>query len=97
MHQANKVTPQFPLGQVVGTPAALAVLARVQIDVRTLLDRHHSGDWGDMCRTDKRENDYAVSHGSRIFSAYNVSDDESVWIITESDRSSTTVLLPDDY
>ena len=62
-----------------------------------LIARHASGDWGDLDDSDKAQNDAAVKNGRRIFSAYQVTDDLKVWIITEADRSHTTVLLPSEY
>jgi len=61
-----------------------------------LLERHRSGDWGDLCAEDAEANDAAVKHGGRLLSSYKVGE-EVVWIITESDRSVTTLLLPEDY
>lgn len=85
------------LGRVVGTPAALEALAAAGADVLDLLARHARGDWGDLGAEDKRLNDRAVKEGSRLLSAYLVGDGVKVWIITEADRSVTTVLLPDEY
>lgn len=61
------------------------------------LARHLSGDWGDMDEEDKATNDWAVDNGSRILSSYNVREGLKVWIITEADRSATTILLPEEY
>lgn len=66
--------------------------------VQNSISRHASGDWGDMSEDDKKENEYSVDKQLRIFSAYNLKDsDKKVWIITEADRSATTVLFPDEY
>ena len=62
-----------------------------------LLARHVSGDWGDLCADDKQANDDAIVSGDRILSAYILSTGVKVWIITESNRQATTVLLPDEY
>jgi len=62
-----------------------------------ILARHVAGDWGDLDARDKALNDAAVKRGGRIFSAYQLTDDIRVWVITEADRSSTTVLLPSEY
>ncbi|MFH5803209.1 hypothetical protein [Alienimonas sp. DA493] len=90
--------PLFPLGQTVATPAALGLLqdhGRTPIE---FLTRHRSGDWGDLCAEDRTTNEQALADGCRILSAYNLGDGNSkVWIITEADRSCTTVLLPDEY
>jgi hypothetical protein len=85
----------LPLGRLVTTPAALELLN--QMDVCAALSRHVRGDWGDLCRQDKQSNDAAVYDSTRILSAYHDSGDHKFWIITEADRSVTTVLLPEDY
>jgi hypothetical protein len=87
--------PLFPLGRVVATPAALNALVVDGQDPAELLDRHRSGDWGDVPREDAAENRRSVRHGWRILSSYPV-DAGRVWIITEADRSSTCFLLPED-
>lgn len=89
--------PKFPPGQVVITPAALDVLSRNEMD--TALQRHLSGDWGDVCPGDREQNELALLQGLRLFSVYRASDgtDQKFWIITEADRSVTTILLPEDY
>jgi hypothetical protein len=86
---------KFPLGQVVITRRALDVLHRE--DVRTCLDRHANGDWGDVCEADRRENEISLNQRLRLFSVYHDRTGVKFWIITESDRSATTVLLPEDY
>ena len=68
-----------------------------EADLKTLLDRHARGDWGSLGSEDWEANDAAVMEGSRVFSAYRLPDDSKVWIITEADRSVTTVLLPEEY
>ena len=85
---------KFPLGQIVITPNALGKLASDEI--LNALDRHAQGDWGDLDKDDKLENDIALENGFRILSAYQ-SNGIKFWIITEADRSSTCVLLPEDY
>lgn len=87
----------IPLGRVVGTHAALEALAAAGADVVLLLARHARGDWGDLGTQDKRLNDRAVKDGTRLLSAYKLPDGVTVWIITEADRSVTTVLLPNEY
>ena len=87
--------PQFPLGQTVATPGALDLLSHTEISM--LLRRHSNGDWGDMCQDDKDSNDHALAMGEgRLFSSY-VTEKGKVWVITEADRSATTVLLPSEY
>lgn len=89
--------PLFSLGQVVATPGALELLEQHSKAASEFLARHHSGDWGDvLCDEDKELNDDALKDGSRLLSAYNVGNDK-LWIITEADRSSTSVLLPSEY
>jgi len=89
--------PLFALGQVVATPGALELLENQGQAPSQFIARHHCGDWGDeMCDEDRELNDAAVKDGSRLLSAYTVSN-EKIWVITEADRSSTTLLLPSDY
>lgn len=85
----------FQPGNIVATPAVLAAVPHCVIDVA--LARHLSGDWGDMSNADRQANEQALKDGSRLFSAYQVREDTRIWIITEADRSATTVLLPEDY
>jgi hypothetical protein len=61
------------------------------------LSRHQTGDWGIVCDDDKRENDFSVREGFRILSSYKTSNGEKLWVITEADRSVTTILLPSEY
>ena len=83
------------LGQVVATPG---VLDAVPGDyVLNALNRHASGDWGVVCEEDRKQNDYAAEHDERVHSAYLAPDGTKFWIITEWDRSCTTVLLPEEY
>lgn len=86
----------FSLGSIVATPAALSLLDEHQKSPAEFLRRHHTGDWGNLCQEDREANDAAVKHGDRIFSAYTF-DDAKIWIITEADRSSTCILLPEEY
>ena len=86
---------RFSMGRILGTPN---VLRTVWIDeIRDALYRHSNGDWGDVSQADWRSNDYAVRHGERILSAYITKEGQKFWIITEADRSATTILLPEDY
>ncbi len=89
--------PLFPLGQVVATPGALESLTQAGQDGAQLLSRHVTGDYGDIPAEDRQENELSVEKGFRIMSVYTLSTGEKVWIITEADRSSTTLLLPDEY
>ncbi len=88
---------KFEPGTIVATPGALALLARYGKAPREYLDRHLAGDWGDLDAHDKRENERALRTGARLFSAYTVSPLNTLWIITEADRSATTLLLPENY
>ena len=89
--------PLFPLGQVVATPGALRTLKEANQDPLELLSRHVTGDWGALCEEDKQENELSVEEGFRILSAYILTSGVKVWVITEADRSATTILLPSEY
>ena len=85
----------FRLGRIVATPNALESITHE--DILTGIKRHQAGDWGDVSGEDRAANDRALSEGSRILSAYDATNGTRFWIITEADRSVTTVLLPEDY
>jgi len=87
----------FPLGQVVATLGALAALERAKQPPTCFLARHAIGDWGELEPTDVAENKYSLIHGFRLLSSYQTDAGEKLWIITEADRSATTLLLPDEY
>jgi hypothetical protein len=91
---------KFPLGRIVATPGAVEVLGCKYLDTRLAVVnfalRHQSGDWGIVDDEDKRANDQAVMNGQRILSAY-MAGNTTIWVITEADRSVTTVLLPGEY
>jgi len=89
--------PKFPLGQIVATPGVLQALQATGQHPLQFLQRHASGDWGELCEEDKQENELSLRHGFRILSAYRLSDGTKLWIITEADRSATTLLLPSEY
>ncbi len=91
------VQSKFPLGQVVATPGALDALERASETPVAFIARHRLGDWGEVCDSDKKLNDDAVVQGERLMSAYSTRLGEKVWVITEADRSSTTLLLPEEY
>ena len=86
----------FALGQIVATPGVLEALREAGHAPDELLRRHVSGDWGDLDEHDRKENVQALRNGSRILSAYHLPDGVKIWIITEADRSSTTLLLPEE-
>ena len=89
-------SPLFPLGRIVATPAILEHFEHHGVDLHTRIDRHRHGDWGNISAADAEANEIAVRQGSRILSAYLVAG-RKVWIITEADRSATTVLFPSEY
>ena len=79
------------------TPGALEALSQAEQDPLELITRHVVGDWGDLEDEDKQENELSVNRQLRILSAYNLPTGGKVWVITEADRSSTTILLPSEY
>lgn len=87
----------FALGQIFATPGAIDACQEAEADPRTYLARHATGDWGDLGAEDKAANEAALTSGARIFSAYSLPTAERLWIITEADRASTTLLLPLEY
>jgi hypothetical protein len=87
----------FPLGRTVATPSALDALEEAGQMPAEFLRRHQTGDWGDLGAEDKKENDYSVANGFRILSAYHTKAGVKIWLITEHDRSATTLLLPEEY
>jgi hypothetical protein len=93
----NERQPLFALGQVVATPGALAALETAGQAPHEFLARHVVGDWGNLVEEDVRENERALKVGNRLFSAYNLNDGTRLWIITEYDRSVSTLLLPMEY
>lgn len=91
------VSPRFPLGLVVATPGALRALEESAESPFDFLYRHASGDWGELDEEDRRENELSLREGFRLLSAYRLRSGEKLWIITEADRSVTTLLLPEEY
>jgi hypothetical protein len=91
------MSARFSLGQVVATPGALQALKEAKQEPWEFLERHQSGDWGELSQQDKRENELSLRKGFRILSAYRTSKGVRLWIITEADRSATTILLPEEY
>jgi hypothetical protein len=87
----------FELGSVVATPGALSALHRSGQTPGEFLRRHRSGEWGSLDRDDEQANHDALREGGRILSSYRTLQDDTIWIITEADRSSTTLLLPSEY
>ena len=95
--QSQIKQPLFALGRLVATPGALELLTLAQQTPLEFLARHSRGDWGECCPEDASENDFSVKAGFRIFSVYRTCNGEKLWVITEADRSVTTLLLPSDY
>ncbi len=94
---STKPKPKFSLGECVATLGALAAFEQTGENITTFLARHQSGDWGEVDEQDTQENDISVVRDFRILSAYRLADGTRIWIITEADRSSTCVLLPEEY
>ena len=103
MNHTHRYEPRFELGQIVATPGVLEACSNVLM--QKCLTRHLTGDWGCVCDEDRQANDDALTHGERILSAYPIDPaqpcegfgENTLWIITEADRSATTFLLPDEY
>jgi hypothetical protein len=93
----DDMNARFSLGRVYATLGALEALNQTGQDGIEFLHSHQSGDWGCLSDEDKRENEFSVDRQLRIFSAYKLKDDTKIWIITEADRSVTTILLPEEY
>jgi hypothetical protein len=91
----HKCYPKFQMGQLLATPGAMSAL--VAHDIAWAIVRHLNGDWGILDEHDRKTNDEALKSGGRIFSVYLAQDGTKFWIITECDRSATTVLLPEEY
>ena len=88
---------KLKLGQIVATPGAIRAMEEANQIASEFLDRHVAGDWGEVGSEDWQENDLSVRQGYRVLSAYTLSTGKKIWIITEADRSATTILLPDEY
>jgi hypothetical protein len=86
---------KFPMGLLVATPGVLSQIP--QAEIQRALARHLTGDWGDVCEDDAQANEQALVDGTRILSAYHSGSGTKFWVITEADRSSTCVLLPEEY
>jgi hypothetical protein len=95
--QERGLKPKFPFGQIVFTPGALAALQATGQGPLQFLKRHVQGDWGELDREDRKENEFSLVNGFRLLSRYTLTDETVIWIITEADRSVTTILLPEEY
>lgn len=87
----------FPLGRTYATPGAIGALSESGQLPEEFLHRHQTGDWGEVCDADKQENEFSLEKGFRILSAYRTKVGTKSWVITEHDRSVTTLLLPSEY
>jgi hypothetical protein len=90
------MTPLFETGRIVATRGALNSLTVTGTNPLELVERHVSGDWGDVPPEDAKENEFSVKNGFRVMSSYRVGSDR-LWILTEADRSSSCLLLPSEY
>lgn len=97
MKLPTRTPEKFPLGRIVLTPSALDAFKKSSESPHTYLTRHATGDWGKTRDEDRRLNDAAVGNGTRLLSSYHLRSGEVVWVLTEADRSATTVLLPSEY
>lgn len=88
---------KFPPGQIVSTRGALAAMQEYQVSPANLLRRHLSGDWGSVPVEDAQFNEMALQSGGRLLSSFAIGEGIFIWVITESDRSSTTLLKPEEY
>lgn len=88
---------RFPLGCIFITPGAADLLAALDVSADSLVARHAAGDWGDIDAADRGLNERGLRDGDRVFSVYALAPDARVWVITEADRASTTVLQPEEY
>ena len=96
MQQPSK-QPAFELGQILATSGALMALQKAGQEPGEFLARHVNREWGDLSDEDRKQNDYSLEHGFRLLSSYRTNAGDKLWIITESDRSATTLLLPEEY
>lgn len=89
--------PRFKLGRILATPAAVEAIADARVSIIDLLIRHMRGDWGELSESDREQNELSVDTGLRLLSSYVLPNGQTIWVITEWDRSATTFLLPGDY
>ena len=88
---------RFPLGRLLATPGALHALEKAGQQLQEFLNRHSEGDWGELDSHDIQENEFSLEQGLRLLSSYTTAAGDKLWIITEADRSATTLLLPEEY
>lgn len=98
LHASGLITPvAFPCGNLYITPGAALALEEAGQEPGLFLSRHFAGDWGDVNAEDWQENLFSLENGFRLLSSYHTEENQKLWVITEADRSSTTILLPDEY
>ncbi len=97
MEERVFIESKFRLGEIVSTTHLFEHCEKNSFALLPYLVRHAQGDWGDVCKSDWESNDKAVKEGLRILSEYKLPDGKRIWIITEWDRSTTTLLFPEDY
>ena len=93
--ETKPINALFQICHIVATPNALNTLTHE--DILSAIQRHLSGDWGDVIEADYQENELSLREDFRLWSAYHAKNGTKFWVITEADRSRTTVLLPEDY
>jgi hypothetical protein len=94
---SEKQKPMSELGALVITQGVSELMTANRLDPFHYFGRHMQGDWGDICNEDRQLNEDALISGYRLMSVYNISTELKIWIITEADRSVTTILLPEEY
>ncbi len=92
-----KQKPKFRLGQMCSTPGAIEAMNDAGQSPMAFIGRHVQGDWGEVCADDQQANEEALDSNLRLLSAYRTTAGVKLWVITEADRSVTTILLPDEY
>ena len=101
--QISKTAPLFPLGDCYLTPGVNCLVEHYGLSIQSYLQRHQCGDWGTVGKEDAAENELSLKEGYRLLSAYEIQTNDAgnktvkIWIITEADRSVTTILLPEEY
>lgn len=91
------ICKKFNLGLLLITPGAIKALEETEQDPLEFFERHQCGDWGEISEEDQKENELSLKNGFRLLSAYRTAHGKKIWIITEANRASTTVLLPEEY
>lgn len=97
LERLNEKAILFPLGSIYLTAGANQALKESKQEPFEFLSKHQRGDWGDVCQEDKRENELSLKEGFRLLSSYKTNLGEKLWIISEADRSASTILLPSEY